>query len=71
MALDRKVARANKAKAQRKFAVLASLNRMQDAGEPVHAAKRALSNDWQKRQSNNVRGTFNPKHAAPSACVIK
>ena len=68
MAISRKEARAAKARAVAKFERLAVMNRLIDGGEAgVYRAKKALSDSWTKRQSNNVTGFYNPKHARASA----
>lgn len=64
MAISRKDARAAKAKARAKFDTLAGMNRLIDGGEAgVAKAKKALSNSWDKRYSNNVVGFYDPKKA--------
>lgn len=69
MALNRKVARANKAKATAKFATLAVMNRMIDGGEAgVAKVKRRMNDNWTKRQSNNVTGFYDPKKAKVQVC---
>ena len=59
--------RAENAKARRKFAALASMNRTIDAGGDeaagVAKAKRKLNDTWSKRVSNNVTGFYDPKKA--------
>ena len=70
MALDRKKARANKAAARAKFTRLDNLNKMLDAGEPVHKAKAAMNDTWHNRSSNNVSGTWNRKNSKPSGVTI-
>ena len=64
MAMNRKEARAAKARAFAKFERLAVMNRLIDGGEVgVYRAKKALSDSWTKRQSNNVTGFYDPKKA--------
>ena len=64
MAMDRKEARAAKARALAKFERLAVMNQLIDGGEVGMAkAKKALSDNWTKRQSNNVAGFYDPKKA--------
>ena len=64
MAMCRKEARAAKARALAKFERLAVMNRLIDGGEVgVYRAKKALSDSWTKRQSNNVTGFYDPRKA--------
>jgi hypothetical protein len=67
MALDRKVARANKLYAVRKFSVIAALNDDIDSGgTPALAARKAkskMNDSWSKRTSNNTKGFFDQKKA--------
>lgn len=64
MAMGRKEARAAKARALAKFDRLAVMNKLIDGGEVgVAKAKKALSDSWTKRQSNNVTGFYDPKKA--------
>lgn len=64
MAMCRKEARASKARVLAKFERLAVMNRLIDGGEVgVAKAKKALSDSWTKRQSNNVQGFYDPKKA--------
>lgn len=64
MAMNRKEARASKARALAKFERLAVMNRLIDGGEVgVVKAKKALADSWTKRQSNNVTGFYDPKKA--------
>ncbi len=71
--MDRKQARASKAKALSKFQRIAALNRMQDeGGEAATAAgkaKKALNNHWERRVSNNNRGFYSAKNAKPGVCM--
>ena len=54
--------------AQYKFERFANLNGLIDSNEPGAAkAKRKLADSWTSRQSNNVRGFYNPKHAKVQA----
>lgn len=64
MAMNRKEARAAKARALAKFDRLAVMNRLIDGGEVgVAKSKKALADTWTKRQSNNVAGFYDPKKA--------
>lgn len=50
--------------AHKKFARLAKMNSLIDAGVPgVTKAKRKLADSWTKRQSNNTTGFYDPRKA--------
>lgn len=60
--------------ATKKFAKIAELNRLIDAGGNEGAAarkdKRKMNDKWSKRNGSNVTGFYSKAHAKPGACVV-